>query len=88
MSASDDLIRELADMGSNAEPAERMWNAYAGPVADHIARLERKIDGLEQALCDRLPAQPARVEAGPMAIDTRPGLSVPEVEALIRASRS
>lgn len=60
-------------------------NAYCGPVARHILRLEARIEELEARLDS--PPKAARIEAGSMAIDTRPGLSVQDVADLIRASK-
>ena len=81
-SAPQAFVEELADFPANADGA-RDGEAYAGPVADHIARLERRIEELEQ----RLDSRPARIQVGSQVIDDRPGLSIQDAAELIRAAR-
>jgi len=82
MTRRDEIADQITTYPSEPGPScSDQMQPYAGPLADVLARLEERIAALEDA-------RGARIEAGSLAVDTRPGLSVQDVADLIRAAKS
>lgn len=77
-----ELSNELSTYSGvgSSDPNQDM-SALAGPVAEHIERLEARILELEKR------AEPTTVNVAASGVDLGPGLSVHDIAELIRASK-